>query len=254
MLPKVGAKVQTMQNDSFQNTDMFRYYEEWWQNRNDPRFVVFEKLDRLVANRLELCKGARAMDIGAGFGKLTGLLKGHFVKVVCVEPNPRFCSDMRRRLPGTQIIQSTIQDLAFDNVYDLCTMIQVTQNIDGSDLPRVIDKIARSCRRLHVNISNSQSFHGRWITTCGFKKSFVHMSSVQDFERMLTTAGFRIIYRAGVGLLTPVTARDGFKWKIVPNWAACCVNILDRYFTRWCHFVYYECVSHSVRVFKEQRK
>lgn len=51
---------------------------------------------------LELAPGRRVLDLGAGTGKLTGVLSALDADVVAVEPDPAMLCELRRSLPGVR--------------------------------------------------------------------------------------------------------------------------------------------------------
>ncbi|HDN73494.1 MAG TPA: hypothetical protein ENG16_00540 [Archaeoglobus sp.] len=96
-------------------------------------------------------------------------------------------------------------------------------------------------KTLLINISNKNSLHSWWTEKRGFKKEFVFSYTPDEFEGYLEEAGFRAVYRRGVGLVTPISLFRGFKGKFIPVWFAREVNkLLDTYATKRSHLYYVE--------------
>lgn len=98
-------------------------------------------------------------------------------------------------------------------------------------------------KSLLINISNENSLHNWWIEKRGFKKDFVFNYTPDEFDEYLKVAGFRIVYRRGIGLITPISLFSGFRGKLIPIWFARMVNRLDCYATKKCHLYYVEAVK-----------
>jgi len=95
-----------------------------------------------------------------------------------------------------------------------------------------------------INISNSNSLHGKWVEFRGFRNDFVFMYTPKGIESILESAGFSIVYRKGIGLVTPISLFSGFKCKLIPIWLAEALNDkFDKYATRFCHLYYVEARS-----------
>ena len=67
-----------------------------------------------------------------------------------------------------------------------------------------------------------------------------------EFDGYLEEAGFRIVYKRGVGLVTPISLFSGFRGKLIPAWFAKVVNKLDRYATKRCHLYYVEAIKEEL--------
>lgn len=80
-----------------------------------------------------------AVDLGAGTGKSTHALLGHFLKVIAVEPDTRMAEKLRAASPDTLVLLTTAEDLALDSAsVDLVTIAHAWHWMDVS---RVIEKI-----------------------------------------------------------------------------------------------------------------
>ena len=99
-------------------------------------------------------------------------------------------------------------------------------------------------KTLLINISNKNSLHNNWIEKRGFKKDFVFNYTPDEFDEYLEDAGFHIVYRRGIGLVTPISLFSGFRGKLIPIWFAKMINkLLDRYMTKKCHLYYVEAIN-----------
>ena len=105
-------------------------------------------------------------------------------------------------------------------------------------------------KTLMINLSNKNSLHNWWIEKMGFKKDFVFNYTPEEFDGYLKEAGFRIVYRRGIGLVTPISLFSGFKGKLIPVWFARMINKLDPYVTKRCHLYYVEAISRKCEAIK----
>jgi len=173
------------------------YYSEWWENPKDIRNVVFEGLNELVRGRIPEGKGKKALDIGAGKGKIVAYLLEKGYEVTAVELSKQFADRLRKRFPTVRVIQRDVCDLNLDEHFDLVTMIELAQNLRREDLEEVLRKLARIANYLFINISNRNSLHGKWVEFRGFRNDFVFMYTPNDLESMLQNAGFVRVYTKG---------------------------------------------------------
>jgi cyclopropane fatty-acyl-phospholipid synthase-like methyltransferase len=220
--------------------ELAQYYEQVWENPKDPRKEVFQKLNRLIASRLPPGNGKRALDLGSGRGRILGYLVSKGYRVTGVEVSETFVKELRMRFPEAEIVHADLRAWGPRQVYDVTTVIQVTQNLPHQDLLKLLERIYPYTRTLLINISNRRSFHGLWVQWRRFKAPFVYPYLPEDLEEMLRQTGFRITYRAGVGLLTPVTLFSGFRWRVIPGPVARLINQLDSRFPTKCHLYYVE--------------
>lgn len=226
--------------------EISKYYSEWWENPSDIRNVVFESLNELVRSRIPKGQGKRALDVGSGRGRIVSYLLGKGYEVTAVDFNRDFAVGLKEKFPEIRVIQEDICHLNLDHKFDLCTMIEVAQNLRKKDLIRVLRKLAKITRLLFINMSNRNSLHGRWIELRNFRNKFVFPYTPDEFESILKDAGFDIIYRKGVGLVTPVSLFEGFRGKLIPVSLAKTINDrLDKYATKLCHLYYVEAITKS---------
>jgi SAM-dependent methyltransferase len=218
-----------------------RYYEEWWENPNDPRDIIFKKLNAVVLERLPQGNGKRALDIGSGKGTIVSYLLKKGFNVTALDLNENFIRELKQKFPMIDVIEGDFNTVSIDRTFDIVTAIEFIQNLDREALKNFLKKVANLTDYVIINISNRNSLHGFWTSFRGFQKSFVHTYTPSEIEKMLKEVGFQVSYKKGVGLITPLSLFSGFKFKIIPVWAAKIINpIGDKLFPRRCHLYYLE--------------
>jgi SAM-dependent methyltransferase len=231
------------------NDEIKEYYSEWWENPKDIRNVVFDSLNKLVKERIQPSKGREALDIGSGHGRIVSYLVEKGYEVTAVDFNKDFCGELRRKFPNVKVLQEDIRNLDFDEKerFDVVTCIELVQNLDKDDLLSLLRTLGGGVSKtLLINISNKNSLHNWWIEKRGFKKDFVFNYTPDEFEGCLEDAGFRVVYRRGIGLVTPISLLSGFRGKLIPVWFAKMINKLDPYATKRCHLYYVEAVNEKL--------
>jgi SAM-dependent methyltransferase len=223
------------------HVEIKKYYEEWWENPEDPRGVVFNALNDLVRGRIQEGSGKKALDVGSGKGKIVSFLLDKGYSVTAVDLNEKFTRALKEKYPGVSVLEGDFRNVSLDSSFDLITAIEFVQNLDKDGLVLFIEKAASLTDRLILNISNRNSLHGFWTNYRGFQKSFVHTYRPSEIERLLSQYHFKITYKRGVGFVTPVTLLSGFRFKIVPAFVARLLNpIADKIFPGYCHLYYIE--------------
>ena len=232
------------------NSDEIKeYYSEWWENPKDIRNVVFDSLNELVKRRIPPGDGKKALDIGSGHGRIVSYLVEKGYDITAVDLNEDFCRELKIKFPNVRVLQEDVRNLNFDENerFDVVTCIELVQNMDKDNLLDLLRKLVEVTKTLLINISNKHSLHNWWIEKRGFKKDFVFNYTPVEFDGYLEDAGFRIVYRRGVGLVTPITLFSGFGGKIIPIWFAKAVNKkLDLYATKKCHLYYVEAINEKL--------
>jgi len=225
------------------NEEIKRYYSEWWENPKDIRKVVFDSLNQYVRQRIPPDGGRKALDIGSGHGRIVSYLVEKGYQVTAVEFNEEFAAELRGRFPPIKVMNGDVRHINSGERYDLITCIELVQNLNAKELSELLSKLATVTPLLLINMSNRNSFHGRWVKLRGFKASFVFGYAPREFERILKQAGFSVVHRRGIGLLTPVSLFRDFRGKLIPAWVSRIVNRLDQLFPRICHLYYIEAIS-----------
>ena len=225
------------------------YYSEWWENPKDLRNVVFDSLNELLSKRIPPGKGKKALDIGSGHGRIVSYLVEKGYDVTAVDFNEDFCGELKKKFPSVRVLQEDVRNLDFDEneSFDVVTCIELVQNLDKDELLGLMRTLGGGVTKsLLINISNENSLHNWWIEKRGFKKDFVFNYTPDEFDGYLEEAGFRIVYRKGVGLITPISLFSEFRGKLIPIWFAKKVNKLDRYATKRCHLYYVEAINEGL--------
>lgn len=221
--------------------EMHEYYTEWWENPEDIRAPIFSRLNDIVHSRIPEGNGRRALDVGAGTGTITAFLLEKGYDVTAVEPNPEFAQDLVEQFPDVTVIDQPVQDVSFDQSFELVTMIEVLQNLSETDMRETIGKVGQLGRTLFTNVSNHNSVHGRWVEWRGFKKDFVYLHTAGDLERAIDQTGGEVQFERGVGLLTPLSLFDGFRGVFLPAAFAELVNrMFEHHLNTFCHLYYVE--------------
>src|SRR5690348_13516018 len=85
------------------NTDDFEF-AALAQARN-YRNALFEQFRTVLRGEV--------IEVGAGIGQMTEHLRQlpQVRRSVAIEPDPRFCAEHRRRLPGHELVEGTVADL-----------------------------------------------------------------------------------------------------------------------------------------------
>ena len=228
--------------------EMKEYYSEWWENPKDIRNVVFDSLNKLVRERIPPGDGKRALDIGSGHGRIVSYLVEKDYEVTAVDFNEDFCCELKRKYPNVRVLTEDVRNLNFNanETFDVVTCIELVQNVNKDDLLEMLRRWEGVTKSLRINISNKNSLHNWWIEKRGFKKDFVFNYTPDEFDGYLEEAGFRIVYRRGIGLVTPISLFSGFRGKVIPVWFAKIANKLDLYATKRCHLYYVEAIKEEL--------
>jgi SAM-dependent methyltransferase len=180
------------------------------------------------------------LDIGSGHGRIVSYLVEKGYEVTAVEFNEEFVTELRARFPGVKVIAEDVRNIDFDAKFDVVTCIELAQNLERKDLSELLAKLAGITRLLLINISNRNSLHAHWLRFRHFGNPFVFAYTPAEFEQALEQAGFDIIHRRGIGLITPISLFKNFKGKLIPVWLARVANKLDALAPKMCHLYYIE--------------
>lgn len=102
---------------------------------------LFERAWRWKAYWADLVRpylGAEVLEVGAGIGANTRVLRGDQRRWVCLEPDPGFCDRLRADAPGVEVRCGTTADLDPGERFDTLLYIDVLEHIadDGAELAR----------------------------------------------------------------------------------------------------------------------
>jgi len=215
--------------------ELREYYYEWWENPKDIRSEVLWRLNEHVRERIPPGKVKRALDIGSGRGTIVSYLveKGH--DVTAVDISEKFASELKRKFPDVEAVCGDARNINFSRRLHITTCIEVAQNLNEKDLRGMSDGLAGVTDMLFISMSKKNSLHSHWVNLRGFKKSFVFNYSPSEFEKLLTEASFQVIYRRGIGLVTPISLFPNFKIPLITSPLASLINRVDKYATKICH-------------------
>jgi len=221
---------------------MAEYYDEWWENPNDPRGAVFAKLNNFVYQRIPEGNSKLALDLGSGCGTIVDFLLKRNYDVTGVE----YSGDAAKRLvvkyPEAKILQADLNVWNPEEVqYDLTTMVEVTQNFSPDELVALLKKVRHISKKVIITCPNYNSLQGRWVTWRKFKAPFVYLYKPKEFEEIVGQAGFKIGFRSGIGFLMPITLLSNFRIKLIPSWLVKWANMfMDKLLPRLCSLYYLE--------------
>jgi len=209
--------------------------------------VVFDSLNQYVRQRIPQSREREnALDIGSGHGKIVSYLVEKGYEVTAVEFNEEFVVELEGKFPGMRVISGDVRNIDFNGIFDIITCIELAQNLNREELLVLLSKLAKVTKFLLINISNGNSFHTRWVEARGWKADFVFNYTPKEFEEILAQAGFDIVHRRGIGLITPISLFKGFRGKLIPVWFARLINKLDPLFPKICHLYYVEAASNKL--------
>ncbi|HXI50381.1 MAG TPA: methyltransferase domain-containing protein [Candidatus Saccharimonadales bacterium] len=138
--------------------------------------------------------GPRVLEIGAGIGQFTELLAGHpTVKtVLAIEPEARFCTEFRRRLPALTVLQGTLQTASpppappWDNIVSVNVLEHIEKDLQElRDYHRLLQP---GCGRLCLFVP------ARPEVSAPIDKDFGHLRRYRrpELRQKLEQAGFRV--------------------------------------------------------------
>lgn len=78
----------------------------------------------------------RVLEVGAGIGQMTGLLRGlpGLERLVALEPDGSFCRRLARSLPGQAVVQGTAQAISSQSEWESILSINVLEHIEADDV------------------------------------------------------------------------------------------------------------------------
>lgn len=219
------------------------YYLEWWENPRDIRNIVFNSLNEYVRQRIPGGNGKKALDLGSGHGRIVSYLLQKGYQVTAVEFTEEFVAELEHRFHDTKVISADVRNINFDKKVDITTCIELAQNLNRTELLTLLTKLSGVTKLLLINISNKNSLHARWVEFRGWRNNFVFIYRPKEFEQILEQAGFAVVHRRGIGLVTPISLFKNFRGKLIPEWLAKLVNKLAPLAPKICHLYYVEAVS-----------
>jgi SAM-dependent methyltransferase len=208
--------------------------------------VVFDRLYEVLEARLRsipVPPDAAAVDLGAGKGRVTAILRERGYATTAVDFSEEFAERLRDRFPGAPVECADLSRWFPSRNYDLATCINVAQNMEHRDFGALLARLRPWVGRLLVSISNENSLHGLYVRLRGFQAPFVVGYAPGDLRRMLSEAGFEVVWEAGAGFITPLSLFRGFKGVFITPRMAEKLKFLDGRFPRWCQEYLVEAVA-----------
>ena len=79
--------------------------------------------------------GGHVLEVGAGVGQITSVLKqcSALEKLVAVEPNLDFAAEFRTHAPDVELINGTVEAVGADRAWDAIVSVNVLEHIEGDD-------------------------------------------------------------------------------------------------------------------------
>jgi SAM-dependent methyltransferase len=121
-----------------------------------------EAVDRLI-QELEINRGARVLDLGAGTGKLTRMLVPTGARLVAVEPVDAMRRTLVRVVPQVAVIAGTAEDLPFrDEAFDAVVAGQSFHWFEGRPAVEEIRRVLKPSGRLAL-LWNVRDESEEWV-------------------------------------------------------------------------------------------
>src|SRR5665213_3414367 len=134
-----------------------------------------------------------AIEIGAGIGQITELLRGlpAIGQLQAVEPDPEFCAMFRRALPAQKLIQGTIEDMPAGTDLDSILSINVLEHIreDEAELCRYHKLLQKRNGTVNLFVPARQEIYAPIDADFGHHRRY----SKPELKRKLEQAGFEIV-------------------------------------------------------------
>jgi 2-polyprenyl-3-methyl-5-hydroxy-6-metoxy-1,4-benzoquinol methylase len=105
-------------------------------------------------------RGQSCLEMGPAEGLMTPMLAAAFAELTVVEGAEAFCEDLRRRFPGTAVVQSLFEDFRPDRGFDTIVLGHVLEHVED---PTQILTLARGWLnpggRICAAVPNARSVH-----------------------------------------------------------------------------------------------
>jgi SAM-dependent methyltransferase len=160
---------------------------------NNYRQAVFNEFVSALAGNV--------LETGCGIGQMTELLRRHprISHLLCVEPNPEFCSEHRRKFPEIDLLPGTIDSLPAGSAWDAIVSVNVLEHIeeDERELQRYCELLKERCGRLCLIVPARPEIYAPIDRRFGHFRRYTKRS----LREKLTAAGFRLEKLAYFNLL-----------------------------------------------------
>ncbi len=132
------------------------------------------------------------LEVGAGIGQMTEQLVRLTAvrRTVAIEPDPRFCAEHRRRLPGHQLIEGTVADLPAQTACDAILSINVLEHIreDEAELRRYAALLQRRHGALCLFVPARPELYAPIDKDFGHFRRYAY----DELKRKLLQAGLKV--------------------------------------------------------------
>lgn len=132
------------------------------------------------------------LETGSGIGQMTEVLRRHSAisQLLCVEPNPDFCSEHRKKFPDVDLLPGTIDNLPAGTAWDTIVSVNVLEHIeeDERELHRYFELLKQRQGRLCLIVPARPEIYAPIDRRFGHFRRYTK----QTLREKLMAAGFRI--------------------------------------------------------------
>src|SRR4051812_4582024 len=115
-----------------------------------------------VVESLEIPKATNVIEVGAGVGNITHLLSDRAGRVTAVEPELNLAAELEAlSLPNVEVVQSRIETLPLDDLYDVAVLVNVLEHIDDDlEALRHVRRVLEQRGQISVLVPAHQVLYG----------------------------------------------------------------------------------------------
>ena len=132
------------------------------------------------------------LEVGAGIGQMTQELAAQpgVRRTVAVEPDPSFCAEHRRRLPGCELVQGTVANLPAGSSFEAILSVNVLEHIgeDAAELARYFGLLRQRRGCLCLFVPARPEIYAPLDGDLGHFRRYTR----PELRRKLEDAGFRV--------------------------------------------------------------
>lgn len=132
------------------------------------------------------------LETGCGIGQMTELLRHHspISHLLCVEPNPEFCSEHRKEFPEIDLLPGTIDNLPSGSAWDTIVSVNVLEHIhkDERELQRYCELLKERHGKLCLIVPARPEIYAPIDRRFGHFRRYTK----RRLREKLTGAGFRV--------------------------------------------------------------
>lgn len=151
--------------------------EKWGELRTD-KFLNYRTI---LAHYCGVCcieeaKGPDVLDLACGEGRMFGLFKEHFSRVVGVDASGFALGKARKRHPDVEFHESLIEDLDITDKFDSVLLLNVLEHVRTPvDVLEKAAKFLKSDGKMLVQVPNAEAIN---------RKMAVIMGTLEDLEEL----------------------------------------------------------------------